>query len=187
MRLLPILASILLTGTMTTALAHEGHEVVPKAERERAKALQAEGPQENRGVKSVTALGDIGLDGEFESPDDRVLRARELVIEPGGRVAVHQHQGRPGLAYILEGEIVEHRNDEPEPVVRGAGAVSADHPLWLATTAGVSAVRPGAIPCEPDSTRSHRLFKPAQEQEVLQLVATHGPREREALGGLPDR
>lgn len=71
--------------------------------------------------------------------------------------------------------------------VRGAGAVPADHPLWLATTAGVSAVRPGAIPCEPDSTRSHRLFKPAQGQEVLQLVVTHGPRGREALDGLPDR
>lgn len=124
MRRLEMLACALLLGVMGTASAHDGHEVVPEAERERARELQAEGPQDNRGVKSVAGLGDIGLDGEFESPEGRVLRARELVIEPGGRVAVHQHQGRPGLAYILEGEIVEHRNDKPEPVVRRAGAVS---------------------------------------------------------------
>jgi len=51
----------------------------------------------------------------------RVLRAREIVIAPGGVIAVHEHNTRPGVAYILEGEIVEHRNDSDKPVLRRPG------------------------------------------------------------------
>jgi quercetin dioxygenase-like cupin family protein len=104
--------------------AHEGAAVVPQAERESAAVSQVSGPTENRGVRSVRSLGDTALAGEFESPDGRILRVREIVVEPGGVVAVHRHQGRPGLAYILAGEIVEHRNDASQPIVRSAGAVS---------------------------------------------------------------
>ena len=35
-----------------------------------------------------------------------------------------QYQQRPGLAYILEGELVEHRNDHQGPIVRGVGAIA---------------------------------------------------------------
>ena len=46
------------------------------------------------------------------------------MIAPGGVIAVHRHEGRPGLAYILEGEIIEHRNDAEGTVLRRAGDVS---------------------------------------------------------------
>lgn len=58
------------------------------------------------------------------TPEAERERARELRIAPGGVVAVHRHEQRPGVAYILEGSIVEHRNDAAEPVVRGPGAVA---------------------------------------------------------------
>lgn len=114
---LPLLAAL----CCGAALAHPGHEVVPPAERERAAALAAQGPAQNRGVASVTRLGGVELSREFAGLAGRELRAREIVIAPGGVIGVHEHDRRPGMAYILEGEIVEHRNDAPEPVLRRAG------------------------------------------------------------------
>ena len=117
------------------AAAHPGHHappeegttgeaVVPQAEIEAAQRLMADGPRETRGIESITALGSVPLDGEFESPAGRVLRARELVIAPGAQIAVHEHRERPGVAYILEGELVEHRSDASAPIRRGVGAVA---------------------------------------------------------------
>lgn len=99
-------------------------EVVPGHERELATAKQLHGPTKTQGIGSVKLLGMVSLDKDFAALKDRKLRARELVINPGGIVAVHQHEQRPGVAYILEGEIIEHRNDESEPVVRTTGAVA---------------------------------------------------------------
>ncbi|HEX7027206.1 MAG TPA: cupin domain-containing protein [Gammaproteobacteria bacterium] len=105
--------------------AHEDeHKVVPDKEREIARDLRAEGPKENKGIESVKALGGVSLEGELAGVTGRMLRARELIIAPGGVVAVHQHDGRPGMAYILEGEIVEHRSDVAAPVIRSEGAAA---------------------------------------------------------------
>lgn len=113
----------LLLGIAATATAHD-EEVTPRAERERAQVLQAEGPKDTRGVTAIHALGTVSLAGEIPDDSERVLRARELSIAPGGVVAVHQHEQRPGVAYILEGEMLEYRNDRDEPVLRKAGDTS---------------------------------------------------------------
>jgi quercetin dioxygenase-like cupin family protein len=118
MRILAVLVVLVL---VQSACAHEGPQVVPQAERDRAQAEAMQGPTANQGIESVTPVGTVPLKGEIKGADDRMLRARELVIAPGGVVAVHRHEQRPGLAYILEGEIVEHRNDAPQPIVRRAG------------------------------------------------------------------
>ncbi|MBT9314874.1 cupin domain-containing protein [Leptothoe spongobia] len=98
--------------------------IVPQQERDNAQQLNAAGPTETSGIESLIMLGAIDLQSEFEALEGYTLRARELVITPGGQVAVHQHDNRPGLAYIIEGEMVEYRNDQDEPIVRSAGAVS---------------------------------------------------------------
>ncbi|MEX2515897.1 MAG: cupin domain-containing protein [Gammaproteobacteria bacterium] len=117
---LVLIALILLP--LTTVQAHEEDKsIVPDAEREIARDLHADGPAQNHGIESVMSLGQVALAGEFDNVDDRVLRTREITIAPGGVVAVHQHDARPGVAYIIEGEIIEYRNDEPEPVLRRAG------------------------------------------------------------------
>lgn len=113
-------AAVLLLALAGTAHAHED-EVTPRAERERAQLLQAEGPSQTRGVTAVEALGAVSLAGEIPDDSERVLRARELTIAPGGIIAVHEHERRPGVAYMLEGEMVEHRNDRDAPVLRSAG------------------------------------------------------------------
>jgi quercetin dioxygenase-like cupin family protein len=99
------------------AWGHAAPEVVPDRERQ----ISAEGPTETRGVESVTVLGAITLSDEFPGMEGRQLRAREIVIGPGGVIAVHRHDQRPGVAYILDGEIVEHRNDADGPITRRAG------------------------------------------------------------------
>jgi quercetin dioxygenase-like cupin family protein len=104
--------------------AGDGPTVVPERERQVARDIAAEGPKANRGVESVTRLGGIAIGGEFPGAEGKELRARELLIAPGGVIAVHRHESRPGLAYILEGEIVEHRNDAERPLLRRAGEVS---------------------------------------------------------------
>lgn len=126
MRKILLCSLLLVTGGAT---AHEapddhGHRVVPDSERETARQLKAHGPQENRGIEAVTLLGEQSISGEEWVGDRRRMRVREIVIQPGGVVAVHQHQGRPGMAYILEGSILEHRSDSDGPIERTRGAVS---------------------------------------------------------------
>jgi quercetin dioxygenase-like cupin family protein len=107
-----------------TIFAHEsGNAVVPEKEKQIAQELKAGGPTASKGI-AVAPLGSVSLEGELSEVTGKILRAREITIEPGGVVAVHQHDGRPGLAYILEGEVYEHRNDETGSVLRKAGAIS---------------------------------------------------------------
>jgi quercetin dioxygenase-like cupin family protein len=107
-----------------TTFAHEsGNTVVPEKEKQIARDLHATGPKENKGI-AVSPLGSVSLEGELPGVTGKIMRAREITIEPGGVVAVHQHDGRPGMAYILEGEVYEHRNDETGSVFRKAGAIS---------------------------------------------------------------
>ena len=115
-----ILSAVAGLSLIAAAQAHEapgdGHdhadtiviaqtEVTPEAEVRQAADMDATGPKETTGIKAVRALGTVPLAGEFEKPEERVLRGREIDVEPGGRVAVHRHDGRPGLAYIVSGEI----------------------------------------------------------------------------------
>lgn len=118
------IAALCLSGVFGFVFAHGGPAVVPDREREIARDIKAGGPAENRGVEAVNRLGSILLDGEFPGLEGKELRAREIIIAPGGVIAVHQHDARPGLAYILDGEIVEHRNDAEGPVTRRAGDIS---------------------------------------------------------------
>jgi quercetin dioxygenase-like cupin family protein len=100
--------------------------VVPSQEREIAQKLAAEGPTETIGIESSKTLGSMSLTGEFEGTDGYMLRVREVTVLPGGQVAVHQHNSRPGAAYILEGVLIENRNDIDGPIKREAGAVALE-------------------------------------------------------------
>lgn len=64
-------------------------------------------PTENKGV-TVGAPTDLDLTGEFDSVAGRHLRMRVITIAPGGVVAMHSHNGRPAVAYALQGTLVEH-------------------------------------------------------------------------------
>lgn len=123
---------VMVLGLLAAAAASAHPEpdaaVVPADEYERARELAAAGPEATHGVESVRDLGALPLAGEFDAPpDDRILRARELTIAPGGVVAVHEHNQRPGVAYILEGELFEHRSDRDEPERRQQGDTAFEY------------------------------------------------------------
>jgi len=103
-----------------SASAHES-DVVSAREREIAQDLKSAGPTETKGIEAAVVKGTIPLAADFPALAGRVMRAREVTLLPGGVVAVHQHESRPGVAYVLEGELVEHRNDADAPIVRRAG------------------------------------------------------------------
>lgn len=99
---------------------------VPSSELRIAQELEAEGPTETVGIESSKILGTMSLAGEFAGTENHMLRVREVTVLPGGQVAVHQHTSRPGAAYVLEGELVEHRSDSDSPIIRTAGAVALE-------------------------------------------------------------
>ncbi|MDD1476483.1 cupin domain-containing protein [Arthrobacter sp. H16F315] len=64
-------------------------------------------------TKGVAAqlLGTVDLGPEIEGMAGRLLRMRMVTIEPGGVFGpVHDHKDRPGMVYILQGTITDHRN-----------------------------------------------------------------------------
>jgi quercetin dioxygenase-like cupin family protein len=65
---------------------------------------------ETKGV-SVKLLATVDLGPEIEGMAGRQLRMRMVTIEPGGVFGpIHDHIGRPGTVYILQGTITDHRN-----------------------------------------------------------------------------
>lgn len=64
---------------------------------------------ETRGV-TAELLATLDLDPEIEGMAGRQLRMRMFTFEPGAVFGpLHDHKGRPGVVYILEGTITDHR------------------------------------------------------------------------------
>ena len=64
-------------------------------------------------TKGVTAelLATVDLGPEIEGMTGRQLRMRLFTFEPGAVFGpVHDHIGRPGIVYILQGTITDHRD-----------------------------------------------------------------------------
>ena len=66
--------------------------------------------QETKGV-TVNLLAALDLGPEIQGMAGRELRMRMFTIEPGGVIGpIHDHIDRPGMVYILQGTITDHRN-----------------------------------------------------------------------------
>jgi quercetin dioxygenase-like cupin family protein len=77
--------------------------------------------------KAVTddVLGSIDLGREI-GVQGRDLRLRRLVVQPGGVVPFHSHDGRPALIITISGEITEHRTTCGVPITHKAGELSRE-------------------------------------------------------------
>lgn len=71
-------------------------------------------------------INSIDLGPEIKGLDDRKLRIRKLVVQPGGVVPWHDHTDRPALIMTSEGEITEFRSDCSVGIVHKAGDVSKE-------------------------------------------------------------
>ena len=88
--------------------------------------------REPEGV-TVDLLSAIDLGPEIEGMTGLQLRMRMVTIEPGGVFGpLHDHKGRPGLVYILQGTITDHRDGAPQEYGPGAGwSEDKDTTHWL--------------------------------------------------------
>lgn len=96
---------------------------------------------ETRGV-SVQLLATVDLGAEIEGMARRQLRMRMVTIDPGGVFGpVHDHQGRPGTVYVLQGTITDHRDGVATDYGPGLGWPEDRHTLhWLENRGTVAAV-----------------------------------------------
>jgi quercetin dioxygenase-like cupin family protein len=65
-------------------------------------------PTANKGV-TVSPPTALDLTQELDTVAGRQLRMRIVTIEPGGVVGVHSHNGRPAVAYVIQGTLTEYR------------------------------------------------------------------------------
>ena len=93
------------------------------------------------GVK-VELLAAVDLGPEIEGMAGRQLRMRKVTIDPGGVYGpVHDHKGRPGNVYVLEGIITDHRDGVAKDYGPGLGWPEDKNTLhWLENRGTVPAV-----------------------------------------------
>ena len=87
-------------------------------------------------------LATVDLGPEIEGLAGRQLRMRKVTIEPGGVFGpIHDHRDRPGLVYVLQGSITDHRNGIATPYGPGVGWPEDRNTVhWLENTGSIPAV-----------------------------------------------
>lgn len=96
---------------------------------------------ESKGV-SVELLASVDLGAEIPGMEGRRLRMRMVTIEPGGVFGpLHDHVGRPGTVYVLQGTITDHRDGKTTEYGPGLGWPEDKNTLhWLENRGTVPAV-----------------------------------------------
>jgi quercetin dioxygenase-like cupin family protein len=96
---------------------------------------------ETRGVE-VKVLATVDLAREIESMAGHQLRMRMVTIEPGGIFGpIHDHRGRPGTVYVLQGTITDHRNGVATDYGPGVGWPEDRNTIhWLENRGTIPAV-----------------------------------------------
>ena len=95
-------------------------------------------------TKGVTAklLATVDLGPEIEGMAGRQFRMRMFTFEPGAVFGpLHDHKGRPGLVYILQGTITDHRDGIATDYGPGMGWPEDRNTLhWLENRGTIPAV-----------------------------------------------
>ena len=91
---------------------------------------------------SVESLATVDLGSEIEGMSGRQLRMRLVTFEPGAVFGpVHDHKDRPGIVYILQGTITDHRNGVATEYGPGVGwPEDRNTTHWLENRGAVPAV-----------------------------------------------
>jgi quercetin dioxygenase-like cupin family protein len=71
---------------------------------------------------TVDLLSTVDLGPEIEGMAGLQLRMRMFTIQPGGVVGpLHDHKGRPGVVYVMQGAITDHRDGVAREYGPGVG------------------------------------------------------------------
>jgi quercetin dioxygenase-like cupin family protein len=95
-------------------------------------------------TKGVTAelLAMVDLGPEIEGMTGRQLRMRMFTCQPGAVFGpIHDHVGRPGIVYILQGTITDHRDGGATDYGPGVGwPEDSNTKHWLENRGTITAV-----------------------------------------------
>lgn len=82
---------------------------------------------------TVELLATLDLGAEIEGMAGRQLRLRRVTVEPGGVFGpLHDHKDRPGMVYILQGTLTDHRDGVATDYGPGVGWPEDHHTRhWL--------------------------------------------------------
>ena len=99
------------------------------------------GVPETTGV-TTEFLAAVDLGPEIEGMEGHQLRMRLVTIEPGGVFGpVHDHKGRPGIVFVLQGTITDHRDGIATEYGPGVGWPEDRNTVhWLENRGTVQAV-----------------------------------------------
>jgi quercetin dioxygenase-like cupin family protein len=94
-----------------------------------------------RGV-TVKLLAALDLGPEMAGMEGRQLRMRMVTIDAGGVFGpIHDHKDRPGMVYVLQGTITDHRNGVATEYGPGPGWPEDKNTMhWLENRGTTSAV-----------------------------------------------
>ena len=96
---------------------------------------------ETQGV-TAEVLATVDLGPEIDGMQGRQLRMRLFTFEPGAVFGpVHDHRDRPGIVYVLQGTVTDHRNGVATDYGPGVGwPEDRNTTHWLENRATVPAV-----------------------------------------------
>jgi quercetin dioxygenase-like cupin family protein len=76
---------------------------------------------ETKGV-TVKLLATVDLGPEIKGMEGRQFRMRMFTFDPGAVLGpIHDHKDRPGMVYILQGTITDHRDGDATDYGPGVG------------------------------------------------------------------
>ncbi len=100
---------------------------MPREYREERAVSDEQAAPETNGV-TAELLSTVDLGPEIEGMAGRQLRMRLVTFEPGGVYGpVHDHVDRPGIVYILQGTITDHRDGAATDYGPGGLARGQEH------------------------------------------------------------
>jgi len=96
---------------------------------------------ETKGV-SVELLATVDLGPEIDGMEGHQFRMRMFTFEPGAVLGpIHDHKDRPGMVYILQGTITDHRDGVSKDYEPGVGWPEDKNTRhWLENRGAVPAV-----------------------------------------------
>jgi quercetin dioxygenase-like cupin family protein len=119
-------------------------------------------------TQGVTAelLATVDLGPEIEGMAGHQLRMRMFTFDPGGVFGpLHDHKGRPGIVYILQGTITDHRDGAATDYGPGVGwPEDRNTTHWLENRGSTPAVEVSVDIVRP-RCRAHRPQASTRNEE----------------------
>ena len=84
-----------------------------------------DGPIGGKGNRTEE-LSQLDLGADIPDLQGFTMRARYIVVPPGGIIRIHSHFGRPAFSYMVNTPVVQHRSDLDVPISHHQGDLSRD-------------------------------------------------------------